>query len=328
MQKFKRIAKISFLSMLVLLGNIVAGSWIYHSIAMKKELALTPPPGKMVDVDGHAMHVYSEGDGAQTIVFLSGAGTSAPMLDFKPLWSELSRKYTIAVVEKAGYGWSEVAEVSRDIDVMLEESRTALQLADIGPPYVLTAHSMSGLEAIRWAQKYPEEVEAIIGLDPAIPSVYEVLPIPSPLSMIAATAFARTGLIRLIPPIVNSSAAIESGYLSEEDMVTYRSLFYRRTLTANMREEVKQVQANAKKVDKSKVPVEVPMYFFISDGNGIDIINWREMLAEYVDQLEHGQYVNLDVGHYVHAWKPEFIGKEIDELFMHFLKVEGVGDVN
>ena len=241
MHKFKKIAKIIVLSMLLFIVFIVTGSWIYHSIVMKKEIALTPPPGEMVDVNGHSMHVYSEGNGEQTIVFLSGAGTSAPMLDFKPLWTELSPTYTIAVVEKAGYGWSEVAKVSREIDAILEESRTALDLAGVQPPYILAAHSMSGLEAIRWAQKYPEEVEAIIGLDPAIPEVYEVLPIPSSPSMIAATVFARTGLIRLIPPIVNSSAAIESGNLSETDMATYRSLFYRRTLTANMREEVKHL---------------------------------------------------------------------------------------
>jgi len=32
---------------------------------------------------------------------------------------------------------------------------------------------MSGLEAIRWRQKYPEDVEAIIGLDMATPQTYK-----------------------------------------------------------------------------------------------------------------------------------------------------------
>ena len=31
---------------------------------------------------------------------------------------------------------------------------------------------MSGLEAIRWKQKYPDEVIAIIGLDMAVPAAY------------------------------------------------------------------------------------------------------------------------------------------------------------
>lgn len=312
MKRLKGVVKIFFLSVILLLILIVGGSWIYHSIAMKKEIASTPPPGQMVDVDGHAMHVYAEGNGEQTIVFLSGAGTSAPVLDFKPLWSELSSEYKVAVVEKAGYGWSETADVSREIDVILEESRSALRLADVQPPYVLAAHSMSALEAFRWAQKYPEEVESIIGLDPAVPEVYDVLPIPSAFSMAAASVFARTGMIRLVPPIVNNSDAIKAGHLSEEEMDTYRSLLYRGTLTTNMIEEAKQVQANAEKVRESGVPIEVPMYFFISDGNEINIPNWREILTEYVGQLDQGKYLLLDVGHFVHAWEPVLIAEEID----------------
>ena len=31
---------------------------------------------------------------------------------------------------------------------------------------------MSGLEAVRWKQKYPDEVKAIIGLDMAVPGTY------------------------------------------------------------------------------------------------------------------------------------------------------------
>ena len=78
-----------------------------------------------------------------------------------------------------------------------------------------------------------------------------------------------------------------------------------------MLEEAKQVQANAEKVGQSGVPVKVPMYFFISDGNEIGIPNWREMLSDYIGQLDHGQYLYLDVGHYVHAWEPKLIGKRL-----------------
>ena len=143
MRKLRRVIKIIILSIIVSFVVMISGSWVYHSTVMKKEIASTPP-GILVYMDGHSMHVYTEGVGEQTIVFLSGAGTSAPM-----------------------------------IDAILEESRTALQLASVQRPYVLAAHSMSGLEAIRWTQKYPEEVEAIIGLDPTIPAVYKVMPLPS-----------------------------------------------------------------------------------------------------------------------------------------------------
>ena len=61
-------------------------------------------PGKLVEVNGNNMHVFYTGQGKNTFVFLSGAGTSCPTLDFKPLWSLLANDNRIAVVERAGYG--------------------------------------------------------------------------------------------------------------------------------------------------------------------------------------------------------------------------------
>ena len=139
---------------------------------MQKEVKYKAP-GNLVEVNGHSMHVYCIGQGKDTFVFLSGAGTSCPTLDFKPLWSLLAIDNRIAVVERAGYGWSEVTNTSRDIDIVLDETRESLKLSMIEAPYILVPHSASGLEAIYWAQKYPNEVKAIIGLDSAIPAIYD-----------------------------------------------------------------------------------------------------------------------------------------------------------
>ena len=100
---------------------------------------------------------------------MSGGGTCSPILDFKSLYSLLSDQYKIVVVEKAVYGFSEDSNVSRKIDTILYETREALSLAGISGPYVLCPHSMSGIEGIYWASKYPDEVTAIIGLDMAVP---------------------------------------------------------------------------------------------------------------------------------------------------------------
>ncbi len=40
-------------------------------------------PGKLVTVNGHKMHVFFKGQGPETFVFLSGAGTRWPTEDFK-----------------------------------------------------------------------------------------------------------------------------------------------------------------------------------------------------------------------------------------------------
>ena len=64
---------------------------------------------------------------------------------------------------------------------MLSETRRALDKAGIKGPYVLCPHSMSGLEALYWAQKYLEEVETIVGLDMAVPDYYDEMNINIPI---------------------------------------------------------------------------------------------------------------------------------------------------
>jgi hypothetical protein len=51
---------------------------------------LLTPLGELVEVNGHNMSVYTEGDGDKTFVFMSGSGTCSPILDFKSLYSLLS----------------------------------------------------------------------------------------------------------------------------------------------------------------------------------------------------------------------------------------------
>jgi pimeloyl-ACP methyl ester carboxylesterase len=92
--------------------------------------------------------------GEVTIVFLSGHGTCSPVLDyFKPVWSRPTN-------------------APRDIDTILEEAGSALNLAGIQGSFVPAVHSLAGLEALYWAKKYPEQVSAVVGLGPAVAAVY------------------------------------------------------------------------------------------------------------------------------------------------------------
>lgn len=154
------------LGLLILFAIFLIIMIIYNQIMlqMNKDLYKTPL-GKLIEVDGHNMSIYTEGEGEHTIVFMSGWGTASPILDFKPLYSRLSNQYRIVVVEKFGYGFSDIVGGERSFDTILRQDREALEKAGIKAPYVLCAHSYSGYEATLWAQKYPDEVEAIVGLD-------------------------------------------------------------------------------------------------------------------------------------------------------------------
>ena len=152
-----------FIIILVVSLNVVLiVLYINHRIQLNKEEDLKTPLGKLVEVDGHNMSVYVEGNGEKTIVFMSGGGTCSPILDFKSLYSLLSDDYKIVVVERFGYGFSDVVDKERSVDSILEDTRAALEKVGVKKPYILCPHSMSGIEALYWAQQYPEEIEAII----------------------------------------------------------------------------------------------------------------------------------------------------------------------
>ncbi len=304
----KKILKlIGIIIVIVIIFMII--SYINHRINLSKEDELFVPNGEMVEVNGHRIHVYTEGEGDITLVFMSGGGTSSPVLDFKSLYSLLDDKYRIVVVEKAGYGFSDVVDIDRDIDNVLSETREALSKAKISGPYILCPHSMSGIEALYWAQKHPDEVTAIIGLDMAVPESYEEYNINGPIIKLSAFA-ANIGITRWIPSI-SESDAIKHGTLTEEEKELYKVIFYRRTATKTMLNEVQEIKKSASKVKGNEVP-DVPILMFSSNGQGTgwDEEVWKNFQKNYIENIEDGKIINLDCSHYVHDIEYEKIADE------------------
>ena len=286
-------------------------SFAHNKICSSKEKELLVPLGELVEVNGHNMSIYTEGEGDKTLVFMSGGGTCSPILDFKSLYSLLSGEYKIVVVEKFGYGFSDIVEEKRDIDTILSETRMALDKAGIQDPYVLCPHSLSGLEALYWAQKYPDEVEAIVGLDMAVPAYYDEMDISIPMMKLGHYG-AALGITRWIPSLAESDA-IKYGTLSEKEKEIYRAVFYQRTATETMIDEAKVVKDNANIVNENGIP-QVPMLLFISNGSGGTSFtkeNWRSIPEKYISDHDNVSYIELDCPHYVHDYKYEEISQEI-----------------
>ena len=279
---------------------------LFHHIQLKIEEPLRAPLGQVVEVDGHKMSVYTEGTGDKTLVFLSGSDTPSPILDFKSLFSLLSDEYRIVVVERFGYGFSDIVDKPRDIDTVLSETRAALAAADIDGPYVLCPHSMSGLEALNWAQQYPEEVEAIVGLDMAVPDAYENF--KNNVFMNATSQFnAKTGIIRLLP-LLNELDCVKHGTLTEEEKKIAHALLYKNFSNRTTINELKYVSENATIVGAGEIP-QVPMLLFIS--NDTSTTELTDATQRYANTAENTKVIQLDCPHYVHDYEYNRISKEI-----------------
>lgn len=290
-------------------------STLYHNFQLRNEANEYSPPGNVVQVNNKDMHVYTAGEGDLTLVFMAGSGTSSPTIDFKPLWMRMTDKYRIAVVEKAGYGWSETSDSPRDIDTMLIETKKALELSGESGPYVLLPHSMSGLEAIYWAQKYPEEIKAIIGLDMAIPDYYidPSFLMPGKSQLYIMNFIARTGITRFMgeETMQQYLPLLKSSDLSQEDKERLKATFYKSTLTKNMISEGDYVMENAQKVKENVIPVNTPMYLFIAEESNEKIIpTWQEKATQYVSEVNEGKTRILESGHYLHYEKANLIASE------------------
>lgn len=272
------------------------------------------------------INVYSEGEGDATIVFLSGAGVTSPVLEYKCLYCRLSDEYRIAVVEKSGYGFTESTGTPRTVKNMVEESREALLKAGINPPYVLAPHSYSGFEAIWWANTYTEEVKAVLSIDMGIPSMAlamdEVLTEEKRVKMNESrkklfTKIAKQGLLAklLTKWTVNATGLMSSDILTTDEKILYKELFYKNLLNSEITEENMFMTENAREADKTGL-LKVPSFFYISDMKSpAKSTTWRAEATKYAESI-NAEYKHTDAGHMMYVKIPD----EMTETFKKFLK--------
>lgn len=277
-------------------------------------MKLLNPIGQFVEVDGKNMNVYIEGSGNKTIVFLSGGGTASPVLDFKSLYSLLSDSYKIVVVEKFGYGFSDdYPDRNRDIDTILDDTRTALSKTGLKTPYILCPHSMSGLEVIYWSQKYPEEVEAIIGLDMAVPQYYSDMKISTAVLKLNKM-LCKMGIVRLFSNNYTKTLYSNSS-LTKEEKDIIKTLYSKRCISDAFINEADYCKKNAEIVNNGTTP-KIPVLMFISNAEGINLDKsiWIDTAKNYASKLNNAQCVRLDCPHYIHDYRYEEINKKIKEF--------------
>lgn len=309
----KKVKKI-LLIFLVIVAVFLLFTFVRHRIMLKHEEDLVKPVGQMIDVDGHKMCVYTEGEGDKTLVFMSGSGTITPILDFKSIYPQLTDKYRIVVVEKFGYGYSEHVDKPRDVDSLLADTRTALVGAGLEPPYVLCPHSLSGIEALYWAQTYPDEVEAIIGLDMAVPEYYNYTPDGT-----LAVPYYRLlhGLLDLgIGRYLPDSTFLPSGdFLTEEERRTWVALGNRNYANIDTAREANMAKDNAAVVASGDKP-EVPMLMFVATGKGD---KWMEVSYRFAENMPNIKTIELDCDHYIFHYEADKMTEEIG-LFLDDLE--------
>ena len=305
-----KILKKWFLAFLSFILLFLAATFIFHRISLEKEQASLTPMGKQVLVNGHQMNVYVEGDGPETIVVLSGAGIASPILDFKEVSESLSKRYKVVIVERAGYGYSDDSNHSRDVMEVLSETRQALSQANVKGPFIILSHSMASLESLAWQEKYPDEVKTLVGLDWALPASYENLKDNQALLTVAYWS-GKIGLLRYFP----ESFYIKNQTLTESERRQYKLLAYKQLMSQAMLRESQTVKENAKKVP-SNINPKIPALLMISNGDGTSFsqFEWQRYAERFASDQSNVQVVYMDAPHDLYHYQSDAIVSRIREF--------------
>jgi pimeloyl-ACP methyl ester carboxylesterase len=150
---------------LLALASIGGG---YETVREAADAKAYPPPGQLVDVGGHRLHLRCTGSGTPTVVLEPGGGEMSSNLGW--IAPAVARDTRVCVYDRAGRGWSEPADTAQDGTQIATDLHTLLQRGHVPGPYVLAGHSFGGLYVLTFAARYPGEVAGLVLVDSTAPA--------------------------------------------------------------------------------------------------------------------------------------------------------------
>jgi len=162
------------LGLLALLLALAAVGASYEALATAIDRRVSAPSGRLVEVDGHRMHISCTGQGSPTVVLEAGAGTPSGVWAW--VQPEVAQQTRVCAYDRAGLGWSEPGPRPRDAGSVAQELHTLLQRAGETGPFILAGHSLGGQYALMFAQRYPEEIAGLVLIDAQHPDTMFRIP--------------------------------------------------------------------------------------------------------------------------------------------------------
>ena len=149
---------------LLSIGDVVlAQSNLTPTVAEDQRLLPYAKSGQLVDIGGRRINLHCTGAGGPTIILMAG------IFSWSVVWYKtqpvIAQKTRLCGFDRAAYGFSDPASRPQIISEVVEDLHKALQAGSIPGPYVLVGHSLGGLEARIYAQRWPEEVVGMVLVD-------------------------------------------------------------------------------------------------------------------------------------------------------------------
>lgn len=285
----------------LMIGLALTGA-IYERMAEVADAKAYPPPGQLVDVGGHRLHINCIGTGSPTVVIEAGLGDWSTGWDV--VQQGVAKATRVCTYDRAGWGWSEAGPLPRDATQFAKELNTLLQNSNIPGPYVMVGHSLGGLAVREFVHEYASEVAGVVLIDSMSPRQFtQSQGVAQPQADTQSQPFslpamlARFGIVRLLARplgIMPSVPSEENAYFSR--MVSPQSA---QTLT----NESLGMPASSAEASSVQTFGDLPLIVLTAKLN--NILGWQEWQTELLKLSSNSQQLFAESDHNIHFEEPE-----------------------
>ena len=151
------------LAVIVVLTVAALAAALYQATASRRDLASLSPPGTLVDVGGHRLHIWCTGTGAPTVVLDTGLGGTA--FDWGYVQPEVAEFTRVCSYDRAGMGYSEAGPRPRTSQQIVRELLALLEGSGTPDPVILVGASIGGWNVRLFASTHPNRVAGLVLVD-------------------------------------------------------------------------------------------------------------------------------------------------------------------
>jgi pimeloyl-ACP methyl ester carboxylesterase len=305
---------------LALIVLLAASGATYEAIMRAGDARRYPPPGQLVDIGGHRLHLHCVGQGSPTVVLDAGLGGFS--LDWDAVLPDIATSTRVCAYDRAGLGWSEPGSGPRSPQQFAGELDTLLTNAGIQGPYVLVSHSMSGKTARLFASQHPNEVAGVVLIDARHESVDEH---STPQQLAAEDTqqqrfqetikwTARFGLVRLLwspawPRVLPGTENLSPDIRTAIGVLQARP----RQIKTALAEGQGRLESNA--VLGTATPLgDKPLLVLASAQNIEHLPYWKEAQQIMTGLSSNSRLIVVPSGHAIHFEQPRLVAESVREV--------------
>jgi pimeloyl-ACP methyl ester carboxylesterase len=308
------------LGLMALIVLLAATGATYESIMAAGDTRRYPPPGQLVDVGSHSLHLHCVGQGSPTVVLDAGLGAFS--LDWGAVQPQTATSTRVCAYDRAGLGWSDPGPTPRSPQQFAAELHALLTNAGVEGPYVFVAHSISGKTVRLFASQHPNDVAGMVLIDARHESVDEHLTPEQHAAEVAQQRrfqnminwMAKFGLVRLLWAPAWPSVLQGSENLSPDTRTAIGVLQARPRQIENALAEG-QARSDSNNLLRTAAPLgDTPLIVLAAAQNVDHLPSWKEAQSIMAGLSSNSRLIVAPGGHAIHFEHPALVVESIRQV--------------